>query len=197
MTGLRLAASLVVTTGLAAVACNPVYSVGSVSLSNADAGDGGLDAGDGGDAGLDGGDGGKQLGSSCVDVDTCNCGQYCGSTGTVDGGNCNGEGSDICFSDVDCMDEGPGAKCLIPVMGASACSRGHCYPGSPDGGSCASDSDCPCTSACAQLDGGPPGCVPLTAQMCSIGGSCTGGATCVNVYRDGGVCGALCRPFDE
>jgi hypothetical protein len=210
-----------------AMACSPVYYVGTAGDggdggrdggdagldagdAGTDGGDGGLDGGDGGldggDGGLDGGDGGLDGGDAgldagdagpdggpvfCLDVTDCSCGDYCGSFG-LDGGICTHEVSDSCVSDVVC-DDNPGARCLMPVNGSASCPMGRCYPQEPDGGACASDSDCPCTSACARLDGGPPGCVPLTLQTCPPGGTCDAGGVCLTVYRKGSACGGLCE----
>jgi hypothetical protein len=214
MTRLRLAASLVVAVGFAAVACNPVYYVGW----SPDGGDGGLDAGDGGsdgddagvdggdggfdggDAGLDGGDGGFDGGdagldagndgggASCSDFSACSCGDYCASA-DLDGGSCMSP-DDPCTTAADCD---PGALCLYSVNPDAGCSRGHCYVQAPDGGPCASDSDCPCTSTCAKLDGGTPGCVPLSNQLCTDGGGCGDGGFCLNLYRGGAICAGICK----
>jgi hypothetical protein len=179
MTRLRLAGVLMAAWCWCVSACGPIYYIGTV----------GLMAPDGGGAGTDGGL------EPCVDVGACGCGDFCGSTG-LDGGVCMGRFSDSCMSDFECADDGAGARCLLPVDGQSACSRSRCYPQAPGSASCASDADCPCTSACARLDGGTPGCVPLTVQTCTPGGACGDGGICISVYRNGGVCGGVCRPPD-
>jgi hypothetical protein len=209
MTRARLATAIWACFGLSVVRCNPVYILGTENIAASDGGDAGFDGGDagdggsdGGDAGFDGGDGGLDGGdggggNSCSDVSACACGDFCGSS-TFDGGACTGSSNESCLNMADCLDEGPGPLCLVPVDSDAGCGRQRCYPkatGKPQ--PCASDLDCSCLSGCAQPpDGGAAQCYPLSLAICTTGTQCDSGI-CLNVFRDGGVCGGICYTPDH
>jgi hypothetical protein len=161
LTGVALAFAV-----LAIAGCNPVHVIG---------GEPPPDAGDAGE------DGGHE--SACAIDGGCPCGYGCGYS--------DDDHMPICFQlALSCALDGgvPGCGgsdvCRLPVAGGALCPVARCF-GLTGVGSCSSDLDCPCATACAESDGGGI-CYPV--DKCQNDFDC-GRASCEEMYRNGMDCG--------